>query len=171
MDLRFAEEEIPYWADRYEYVRDDNAIIDLVPGVQNSGHLTKDQLLMVAYWKSPRIVPLVKRNDASFVKEITHWSLMATNERSRIEVLTLMDGLLWPTASVILHFFHQDSYPILDFRALWSVSEEPPSFYDFEFWKRYYDYCRSLASRTEVSMRTLDKALWQYSKENQNLRP
>jgi hypothetical protein len=73
----------------------------------------------------------------------------------------------WPTASVILHFFHRDPYPIIDFRALWTVSMEVPGQYNFEFWWQYVVFCRDLATKSSLNMRMLDLALWQYSKENQ----
>ena len=59
-------------------------------------------------------------------------------------------------------------YPILDFRALWSVTLEVPKQYGFSFWWPYVEYCRrDLVSSSDVRMRILDRALWQYSKENQ----
>ena len=64
-------------------------------------------------------------------------------------------------------FFHRHPYPILDYRALWSLSLKLPKCYSFEFWWAYVEYCRELSSRNGVDMRTLDKALWQYSKEKQ----
>lgn len=70
-------------------------------------------------------------------------------------------------ASVILHLYHRERYPILDFRALWSLSVDVPAFYRFPFWWGYVEYCRELAERTGMDMRTLDRALWQYSRENQ----
>jgi hypothetical protein len=88
-------------------------------------------------------------------------------ERLQIEVLTLLDGVSWPTASVILHFFHSAPYPIVDFRALWSLKNKVPKRYGFNFWQKYTSYCRGLSKRAGVSMRTLDRALWQFSKENQ----
>jgi hypothetical protein len=81
--------------------------------------------------------------------------------------LTLLDGVLWPIASVILHLFHKDRYPILDYRALWSTSTKVPLHYDFAFWKKYFIFTRGIAARTGLDMRTIDRALWQHSKENQ----
>jgi hypothetical protein len=42
-----------------------------------------------------------------------------------------------------------------------------PKKYDFKFWSAYTEACRKLSDETGVSMRTLDRALWQFSKENQ----
>jgi hypothetical protein len=108
----------------------------------------------------------MESNQESYVKEVTSIAL-AGSERVRIETLTILDGVSWPTASVILHFFHRSRYPILDFRALWAVKLKPPSQYGFDYWWSYVKYCRTLASANRVDMRTVDRALWQYSKERQ----
>jgi len=105
------------------------------------------------------------------VNETTRTSLSTSDERLRIDVLTLLSGVAYPTASVILHLFHPDAYPILDFRALWSLGYETPPEYDFGFWKRYTTFCRGYAKRLGQSMRTIDRAFWQYSKENQGKGP
>jgi hypothetical protein len=126
-----------------------------------------EQLEQVARWKSPRRASAVRRNAEEFVREATGIALRAQHERLRIEVLTLLDGVSWPTASVILHFFHNERYPIIDRRALWSVSMAAPASYTFNVWWAYVSYCRVLAQKTGLDMRTLDRALWQYSKENQ----
>ena len=167
MKLRFPESEIEKWAQRYEYPREEISLLDLRTTIQRAGYLTKEQLKRVADWKSPRSAGHIKRNTDEFVKEITSWSFSAQEERSRIEVLTLLNGIRWPSASVILHLFHKEPYPILDFRALWSVGQKPPNQYGFPIWWKYVDFCRRAAQRNAVDMRTLDRALWQYSKENQ----
>ena len=130
--------------------------------------MTKGQLQTLCKWKSPRSAGNMLRNSTSYVKEITGYSLRSGDERTRIETLTLLDGVGWPTASAILHFYHADNYPILDFRALWSIGvDTPPSVYKYDFWQDYTDCCREISKRHKVSMRLLDKALWQYSKDNQ----
>jgi hypothetical protein len=79
----------------------------------------------------------------------------------------LLDGVSWPTASVILHFCHPEPYPVLDYRALWAVGVDAPSAYTFELWWGYVQICREIARETGMDMRELDRALWQYAKENQ----
>jgi hypothetical protein len=138
--------------------------------VRAAGHLTKAQLRLVAEWKSPRSAGRVARNPESYVQEVTAFALSCESERARIEALTVLDGVLWPTASVVLHLFHAERYPVLDFRALWSVSAKVPAQYTFSFWERYVNYCRGVSEQSCVSMRTLDRALWQYSKVNQRMR-
>ena len=83
-------------------------------------------------------------------------------------MLTLLDGVSWPTASVILHFCSARPYPILDYRALWSLSCEATAVdYDFGLWWDYVRTTRELADEMGLSMRTLDRALWAYSKDKQ----
>jgi hypothetical protein len=169
MRLRFDASEINGLAGRYSYARDEQALIEMRSSVQTAGFLDLDQLKQVALWKSPRVAGHVDKNDAAFVREMTGFALSARSERARIEALTLIDGVQWPTASVILHLFHRDPYPILDFRALWSVNLEVPTPYTFEFWWPYVEFCRATAKASGVDMRTLDRALWQFSKENQRV--
>lgn len=167
LQIRFPENKIKFWAQRYNYSRNEESLERLKPQIQNVGYLSKEDLWAVARWKAPRSAGYTKKNDEGYVKEITHWALSAKEERSRIEVLTLLNGVLFPTASVILHLYHTQPYPIIDYRALWSVGVSVPNQYRFDFWWEYANYCQSLAKRCSVDMRTLDKALWQYSKENQ----
>ena len=157
--LRFRPSDIRLLASRYDYGIDDKAIQALIPEVRQRQFLTKHQLRVVAAWKSPRAAGHMERNRPQYVREITAIALKAVSERARIESLTLLDGVSWPTASVILHFFHRRRYPILDFRALWSVGLEPPVQYGFNLWWIYVQYCRALARESRVDMRTLDRAL------------
>jgi hypothetical protein len=167
MKLRFKESQIENIASRYEYSRNENLVLEMRELIQKNGFLNFEQLLLVAKWKSPRSAGHVKKNSNEYVKEVTSFAFSATDERAKIETLTILDGVWWPTASVLLHLFHTERYPILDFRALWSVGLEVPNQYKYSFWIPYVAFCRNIAEKNKVSMRVLDRALWQYSKENQ----
>ena len=170
MQLRFPVSEIHQWANNYvpqgTIAELESKLIELRSTVKEQGYLDKELLKDVAYWKSPRIIHYIEKNDDDYVKEITSRAFSATDESDRIEPLLLLHGVWWPTASVILHFFHRDSYPILDFRAMWSIGLENYT-YSFPFWQEYVSFCRDIAHRNQIDMRILDQALWQYSKENQ----
>ncbi len=133
----------------------------------NRGWITKGDLRTIARWKALRSAGYMESNPEEYVREITGFGLNAATERARFEVLTALDGVQWPTAFVILHFFHRDPCPIIDFRVFWSVSMPVPAQYTFDFWWPYVQFCRDLSKSTALDMRTLDRALWQYSKENQ----
>jgi len=165
--LRFNQDDIKEIAERYEYPISETSLMELRAVVLQRGYLTKDDLRKVAYWKAPRSAGHAGKNDEEYVREVSSFAFRAKSERARIQSLTLLDGVSWPTASVILHLFHVDPYPILDFRALWAVSLDVPAQYVFGFWWPYVIFCRKVSKGTGVSMRSLDRALWQYSKENQ----
>ena len=167
--LKFNEAETRTIAGRYRYVypEDESELLALRSEVIKRGRLTKQELAKVAHWKAPRSAGYADSNTEEYVSALTAFAFRTQCERARIESLTLLDGVGWPTASVILHLFHPAPYPILDFRALWSVSLDVPTQYSFDFWWVYVRFCRDLAKRIDVDMRTLDRALWQYSKENQ----
>jgi hypothetical protein len=163
--VRFATTTVLKWAARY--AQSDEDVARVGEAAQSRGHLEPEELQVLARWKTPRTAPHIERNGADFVREVTRCALSTRSERLRIEVLTLLDGVDLPTASVILHFAHPDPYPILDYRALWAIgsNEKPP--YSFEIWEPYVAFTRATAQRLNVSMRKLDRALWQFSKERQ----
>jgi hypothetical protein len=101
------------------------------------------------------------------VREVTRIALETTIEKLKVRVLLLLAGVSWPTASVILHFCDRGRYPILDFRALWSVGVARAPSYTFSLWWEYTCFVRNISDRTGLPMRTIDRALWQYSKERQ----
>lgn len=165
--LRFDKSAIPALASRFPAEGDEVVEREVQPRVWQRGFYSRSDFLAVCRWKSTRIVRQCEMNTDEFIESVTRTALSTENERLRIEVLTLLNGVAWPTASVLLHFGTRDVYPILDFRALWSLGFSKPPTYDHRFWSAYTSYCRALAQEVGVSMRVLDRALWQYSRDNQ----
>lgn len=164
---RFPLTQIAALSGRYQYEMEDR-LVQLVPAVRDRGYLLKSDLVTLMEWKSRRPRRFIESADSALISEATAVALAAEREELRIGVLTLIPGVAFPMASVILHFFHTDAYPIIDFRALWSMNMGAPTpSYRFEQWLTYIQACRSVAREAQVDMRTLDRALWQYSKENQ----
>lgn len=165
--IRFSEERIPYWAHRYPSESDSEIENRIVPPARRRGYLKRDEFLEICHWKSPRSRPRCEQNRESFIEEVTRISLSASDEELKVRVLLLLSGVSWPTASVILHLCDHGQYPILDYRALWSLGFEKPPAYDYNFWAGYCEFVRGIAKRSGHDMRTIDRALWQYSKEKQ----
>jgi hypothetical protein len=165
---RFNISQIRSWAESYPVESDKRVEEVIAPRVRKRGYFKQDEFIELCHWKTPRSQRRIMSNPEDFIKDITHAAFTTPSERLRIEVLTLLNGVSWPTASVLLHFGYDDLYPILDFRALWSLGVDASQVhYNFEFWQGYTQYCRKLAHDANVSMRELDRALWQYSKMNQ----
>jgi len=175
MNPRFPAAEIGgleqrYWnySSEVQRERENNIIQNTGPAFRQRGYLTKDDLVLLTRWKSPRSLPRVEQNADCFVKEVTTISLSEdTSEELRIKILTILDGVQWSIASVVLHFAFPDQYPILDYRAIWSLQEPQPATYTFDFWMQYTEFCRAYIKQHQLCMRSFDRALWTYSKENQ----
>ena len=128
------------------------------------GNMTRDDLIAVAKWKwrGGRTRQLCGRNTEAEVEEITAVSFTAESERLRIGALLALCGVHWPMASVILHFAFPDRYPVLDIRAMNTVGGS--THYTFEKCMKYVELCRKASKTHDVSMHTLDKALWTFDK-------
>jgi hypothetical protein len=166
--LRFKTSQTHTWAELYPVEFDKRVEEVIGPRVRKRGYFKQDEFIELCHWKTPRSQQRIKSNPEDFIKDVTQTALTTSSERLRIEVLMLLNGVSWPTASVLLHFGYDNLYPILDFRALWSLGVDASQVrYNFDFWWEYTQFCRKLAHDAKVSMRELDRALWQHSKTNQ----
>jgi len=163
-ELQFDPALITGLAARFGYTEDDRCLA-AGRAARRRGFYTRDEFLLVCAWKTPRSRPKVAVNDEEAVRRATARALAAIDERDRLEALTALTGVGVPTASTLLFFAFPDDYPILDVRALESLGQKGRSTYPASFWLEYLAACRRLALEHDVSVRTLDKALWQHSKE------
>jgi hypothetical protein len=163
--LQCSPKDIASLASRFSYDKSDAMCQQVGKEARNRGHYTRDEFLTVCAWKTDRSRSKVQANDASSVERLTARALSARDETTRMEALLELDGVGVPTASALLLFAFPDDYPILDVRALESLGHPGRTTYAVSFWVSYLDACRSLAREHRVHIRTLDKALWQYSKE------
>ena len=163
-ELQFPASEIDALAARYDYA-DDGDLLALGAAARTRGYYTRRELIEVCAWKTPRSRALVAANSRHAVISRTRRALSATDESERIAPLLELHGVGVPTASTLLYVAFPADYPILDVRALESLGARSRSTYPVSFWLQYLDACRELARVNGVSIRTLDKALWQHSRE------
>lgn len=163
-ELQFPPEEIEALAERFPAL-DDTRLDAVGTAVRARGHYTRSEFIEVCAWKTPRSRPRVAANLEAAVIDASARALGATDEATRIGALLELNGVGVPTASTLLYVAFPDDYPILDVRALESLGVRPRSTYPVSFWLEYLGECRRLARENAVSLRTLDKALWQHSKE------
>ncbi len=163
--LQFAPGEIRALAKRYGYTSDAEAR-EAGRQARRRGHYTHSGFLMVCRWKAARNTWRVEANTPESIRQATTIALAAKSEAERIEALTALRGVGVPVASALLHFAFPDRYPILDYRALESLGHTARrTTYTTLFWISYQEACRQIARENGVSVRTLDKALWQHSRE------
>jgi thermostable 8-oxoguanine DNA glycosylase len=126
--------------------------------------------LGIAMWKTPRAKDHYEANRAGFVRQVTDQAFQACDDRLRLHILMALDGVGVPVASTLLHFAFPDTYPILDVRALttltkaglWSGNE--PGASTPADWLKYTRLMRRLAKKLRIDLRTLDRALWAFDK-------
>ena len=166
--LRFPTDEIDALAARFPG-GDDSRLHEVGVAVRARGYYTREEFIEVCGWKTVRSRPKVSGNTEAAVVRATGLALGTEDEAARMTALLELDGVGVPTASTLLYCAFPESYPILDIRALESLGVKPRSQYPLSFWLGYLDACRELAQQAGVSLRTLDKALWQHSKEHNRL--
>jgi hypothetical protein len=153
------------WADRYIARMGDTEVhlLEAVgPAVAARGHYEPGELAAVARWKTPRSKSHIASNPAVDVRDITSAAFLVP-ERLQHRVLTLLDGVRVPTATALLTVAFPDRHTIIDVRcteALGRLGEWDGT----GGYRPYLEVCRRLASQLDVNLRTLDRALWQWSK-------
>lgn len=165
MQIALTKDQVLHYASLYDERRYDDGIEKILAAAADRGFMDLTDLVEVARWKwkGGRTAQLVNRNSDAEVREITAAAFAATTERLRIGALLSLAGVEWPMASVILHFAFPDHYPILDVRAMNTVGG--PSTYNFDRWMNFVRICRDKCNEYAIPMRTLDKALWGYDKQ------
>jgi hypothetical protein len=163
--LQFPASEILALAERFGY-QDDPRVRAAGAAAAARGYYRRAEFLLVCAWKSVRSRPLVQANTPAAVRAAT-FAALGTDvaDAARMEALLRLEGVGLPTASTLLHFAFPADFPILDVRVLEALGQPPRSGYTVAYWVAYAEACRALAAEHGVSLRTLDKALWQWSKE------
>lgn len=169
--MAFPASEIAALAERYVRVngdqeREDHLIHTVAPAARARGYLEQHELLEICAWKTPRSKSRVKSNSPATTEAVTRAAFTpGVDTIARIQVLRALEGVDWPTATAILHIILPDDYPLLDVRALESLQVAVPAAYSAGFVAAYVDHCKRLAKENGVTLRTLDRALWQYSRD------
>ena len=126
-----------------------------------TGHLKRSELLKICKWMNkPRILHHIISNQEIEVTKKSHEAFV----KETIEPLALLKGVSLSTASAIMHFAFPRDYPIISDPALRTLGIKVPSI-GIKLWYAYQGNCLAWAKEYGVSLRTLDRALWQYDKE------
>lgn len=169
-----SKEKIEEWAGKYnsdlENADDIKNESKIIAGIaRESDHLSKDQLVDIVKWKTNErkvIVWRAEQNDAEWIKEVTRNSFASKYQDKKIDYLDMLNGVDYAVGSAILHFVFPNEYPIIDFRALKTITGKLYHPYQYpQLWMPYCKFCRGITAKYGVDMRTLDKALWKFDEE------
>ncbi len=154
MELLFDEKDICYYASKYD-IDYDKPIEVIVTEIKEKRYLTQSDLIKLSKWIKNRRTDLVYKNSNERIIRVTREALTSTNEPDRINVSQCLDGVSLGISSSILHWFHEDDYPIWSKLARSAIKPIPSE----SQWQNYVSFCRNTARQNKVDMRTLDRAL------------
>ena len=168
-------QKILHWAEQYVKTvseskpalwKREQKLLDLRATVLQDKQLTIDQLEKLVRWKLngrwlSTHVRNIRNNLEADVFKHTSEALRAKDIWRSIDYLKRLNGIRLITGSAILHLFHEDKFPIFDQHAMRAVDEDSE---DTHLWKCYVVFCRGIAEENNVSMRTLDRALFHFGK-------
>lgn len=142
--------------------------------LNKQGYLTKEQLLKILHWKSPRPLKHYNSNNEKDVKEITALAFSTSNDSLKIHILTALNGVNYPAASAILMFYDPRKFPVLDIRVwrqlyianLVDTNSRGQNF-TFKQCEKYFQVIRQLAKDLKLTARQVEKRLFDYDKKTQ----
>lgn len=135
-----------------------------------AGDFSRIHLQTIYRWKTrDRGKSRLVRNTDDEIKDALRLAVSAREPRSAIAVLTGLYGVDTPVASAITTVIHPKVHTILDYRALESLGN-PTADRSIPFYLSYLAYCTGLAIGWRMPLRSLDRALWQWSRERSDRR-
>jgi hypothetical protein len=173
MDLgqRVLEQQEPRYAEEEDMYEEEVARLKSLPTAFEEDEWSRDDIEWIIEWKvGPEFVKPVlgyfRDNDDAVVQEHIERAVQKSSIRNKVEPLTSLDGIGVPVASAILLFIDPDRFTVIDGRA-WNMlqetkylsqelSEDPT----VDEYLMYLGACWTLANKYDVSLRTLDRALW-----------
>jgi thermostable 8-oxoguanine DNA glycosylase len=172
MDLsrHVLEQQERLYAKEEDLYEEEVARVESLPTSFEKGEWSHEDLEWIIEWKvgvftKPTLKHLRKNDDEEIqarIEEAVHESSI----RTKVEALTSLTGIGVPVASAILLFVNPNRFTVIDERA-WNVlqqtgylsqdlSDDPT----VEEYLLYLGTCWALANEYDVTLRTLDMALW-----------
>ena|SRR5580658_4933216 len=128
------------------------------------GDFSPDHLRTIFKWKTGnRGKKRLCGNSDAEIRDALELAVLAREPRSVIAVLCGLSGVDTPVASAIATVINPEKHTVLDFRALHALGCDATD-RSISFYLSYRSYCLALAAQWKISPRTLDRALWQWSK-------
>ena len=160
---KFGASDLPGLVARFGAEQDDKA---LEAGRKIAGgDYGRDNFTTIVLWKTYGQGSFrLKDNEDDEISDALHLAVNAKTERSAIAVLCGLNGVGVPVASAVLTMINPERYTVIDFRALEALGTDTDD-RTIDFYLIYLKACRNWASEFKSSLRDLDRALWQWSKD------
>lgn len=166
--LEHFESKYPEEEDMYE---EEVVQLESLPTAFEEGSWSQEDLEWIIEWKvgNAFVKPVLRHlrnNDDEEIQKSIDTAVHQSSIRSKVEALTSLNGVGVPVASAILLFINPKRFTVIDKRA-WNVlheseylSQELSDDPTVEEYLLYLGACWALANEYDVSLRTLDMALW-----------
>ncbi len=166
--LQFDPARLSDLAARYNAAGDNKA---LAAGCRiRQGARTRLELEDIFEWKTGgRGRSRLRSNTDAEIADALSLAVVARTERAAVSVLCGLRGVNVPVASALLTVIDPDRYTVIDFRALEALGHETTD-RSVNFYLEYLRACRELAATHAISLRNLDRALWQWSRDRGRIR-
>jgi hypothetical protein len=165
--LEHLESKYPKEEDMYD---EEVKQLESLPTAFEEGTWSREDLEWIIEWKvgvfTKPILKHLRKNDEEELQAKIEEAVHEPDIRSKVEALTSLSGIGVPVASAILMFIDEDRFTVIDERAwnmlqetkylLQELSEDP----NVDEYLIYLGACWTLANEYDVSLRTLDRALW-----------
>jgi hypothetical protein len=167
---KFTDTKVPALVKAYGPESDDDA---LRAGQEiASGIYSWENIKTIFKWKTKgRGISRLKNNECEEIADALRLAAQAETERSAMAVLCGLNGVGVPVASAILTTMFPTRFTVIDFRALQSLGCENDDDGTINFYLVYLNACKDWAEQYKCTLRDLDRALWQYSKDNEQENP
>lgn len=149
-------------------------LFDFLATIKETGYLTREQLLSVLKWKSPRPDRFYQLNKEDNIKNLSQAAFSLENDSYKLHLLTALDGVNYPAASAVLMFYDHTIFPVLDIRVwkqlyrLQLVSDNSRGQnFTFNQCGKYLHVIRQLSEEYKCTAREVEKRLFDYDRITQ----
>jgi hypothetical protein len=162
--LQFDQGKLPVLIERYRSA-EDNPALKAGADIRAGSTYLRESVEAIFMWKTKgRGISRLRKNSDGEITDALTLATAAKTERAAVSVLCGLQGVDVPVASAILTAIDPERYTVIDFRALEALGNKSND-RTVNFYLAYLDACRQLAQEHQVSLRDLDRALWQWSSE------
>ncbi len=162
-NLQFAAKDIRGLAARYDF-KEDKTALDAGERICG-GDFSRANLEAIFEWKTKgRGRSRLTKNSDDEIADALKLALEAETPRAAVAVLTGLSGVDVPVATAILATAKPDDHTIIDWRALHALDVYASSV-TIKLYLSYLRHCKDIAVKNGVTLRELDRAMWQWSKE------
>lgn len=149
-------------------------LINKLSHIKQQAYFNKSEFIQMCSWKSPRPRRLYESNSNAVIRRVSIKVFAAGCEKEKVELLTNLKGVRIPTASAILTLTDPQNYGVIDIR-VWQVLysygvviNRPSGVgFSFENWIKYLERLRFWAKNFNVTVREVERVMFEHHKENQ----